>query len=85
MSKHPINDSDLEMIVKIALYQILGLVWMVNSGGYRIFPIGLVIGYFLTKHEKLRLNQRLEFAPLVMGSTLGLVGVGGVYLALPWF
>ncbi|MCB9834748.1 hypothetical protein H6792_01830 [Candidatus Nomurabacteria bacterium] len=85
MSKRSIRDSDLDMIVKIALYQILGLVWIVNSGGYRIFPIGLIVGYFLTKHEKLRLNQRLEFAPLVMGATLGLIGIGGIYLTLPWF
>ncbi len=69
------HESDIAFLIKSALYLLLGTVW-VSWGGHRWIPIGLVIGFGLSKIEVLRINRKIEYALLVVGALLGLYGLG---------
>lgn len=68
-------ESDLGFLFKSALYLVLGTVW-IGWGGHRWIPIGLVIGFALSRVEVLRINRKIEYALLVVGALLGLYGLG---------
>ena len=66
---------DSVYFLKILVYLILGSVWA-TTGGPRVLPLGLVVGVLLAQHEKLQLDRKIEYAMLLIGSVLGLVGIG---------
>ncbi len=68
-------ESDLAFLIKAALYLLLGTVW-IAWGGHRWLPVGVVVGFGLSKIEVLRLNRKVEYALLVVGALLGLYGLG---------
>lgn len=68
-------ESDFAFLVKSGLYLLLGTVW-IAWGGHRWLPVGVVMGFGLTKIEALRINRKIEYALLVVGALLGLYGLG---------
>lgn len=68
-------ESDIAFLIKAALYLLLGTVW-ISWGGHRWLPIGVVVGFGLSKIEVLRMNRKIEYALLVVGALLGLYGLG---------
>jgi hypothetical protein len=70
------NEYDSVYFLKILLYLILGNIWGTGSGGGRILPLGIIIGVLIAQHEKLRLDRKIEYAMLLVGGVLGLVGIG---------
>lgn len=68
-------ESDLAFLIKSALYLILGTVW-IAWGGHRWLPIGVIVGFGLTKIEVLRINRKIEYALLVVGALFGLYSLG---------
>lgn len=71
-------ESDFGFLIKSALYLILGSVW-ITFADKRIIPIGVIVGFLLTKVEALRINRKIEYALLVVGAFFGLFGLG-IYL-----
>ena len=60
----------------------LGLTWLTISS-HRIIPIGVVLGFALSKVDALRIDRKIEYALLVVGALLGLVFTGiGLTLAI---
>lgn len=68
-------ESDFAFLVKSALYLLLGTVW-IAWGGHRWLPIGVIVGFGLSKIEVLRINRKIEYALLVVGALFGLYGLG---------
>lgn len=68
-------ESDFAFLVKSALYLILGSTW-VAFGDHRWIPLGVILGFFLSKIEVLKINRKIEYALLVVGALLGLYGLG---------
>ncbi len=69
------HESDIAFLIKSALYLILGTVW-ISWGGYRWLPIGVIVGFGLSKIEVLRINRKIEYALLVVGALFGLYSLG---------
>ena len=69
------TESDFAFLVKAALYLLLGTVW-IAWGGHRWLPIGVLIGFGLSKVEGLHINRKIEYALLVVGALFGLYGLG---------
>lgn len=69
------NEYDLVYFLKILIYLVLGSVWLA-PGGHRYVPAGLILGLILVQHERLRIDRKIEYAILLVGSVLGLVGIG---------
>lgn len=66
---------DSVYFLKILAYLVIGTVWLSNDVG-RILPIGLIIGVVVVQHERFRIDRKIEYAILLVGAVLGLVGIG---------
>jgi hypothetical protein len=78
------KESDLHLIIKLALYLILGTFW-ISVDGHKIIPAGVVIGFFVSKMEFFRVNKKVEYALLLVGALFGLFGRGIIVsLNLGW-
>jgi hypothetical protein len=69
------TEYDSLYFVKILLYLVLGSIW-IGWGGHRYIPAGLLLGLALVQHETLQIDRKIEYAILLVGSVLGLVGIG---------
>jgi hypothetical protein len=70
------TEYDSVYFLKILLYLMLGSVWGTTGSGARILPIGIIIGAFIAQHEKLQIDRKIEYAMLLVGGVLGLIGIG---------
>ena len=76
MAKKPAtSEYDSVYFLKILVYLLLGTVWLSN-GESRTLPIGLIAGVIVVQHEKLQIDRKIEYALLLIGTILGLVGIG---------
>ncbi len=69
------QEYDSVYFLKILLYLVLGTLW-VAWAGRRMLPAGLILGILLVQHEKLQIDRKIEYAILLVGAVLGLVGIG---------
>jgi hypothetical protein len=69
------SEYDSVYFLKILIYLIVGSLW-VTRGSQATVPIGLIAGLILVQHEKLQLDRKIEYAMLIVGCVLGLIGVG---------
>jgi len=74
------KESDFHFLVKVALYLVLGSVWVVLKG-VRIIPAGVIIGFIFSKSEFLQINRKIEYVMLLVGALFGLFG-RGIYIYL---
>lgn len=73
--KSATTEYDSVYFLKILIYLILGTVWLSN-GESRTLPVGLIVGIVAVQHEKLQIDRKIEYALLLIGTILGLVGIG---------
>jgi hypothetical protein len=73
--KTPQTEYDSVYFLKILIYLILGSLWLAPDGR-RLIPIGLILGLLVVQHEKLQIDRKIEYAILLVGTILGLVGIG---------
>jgi hypothetical protein len=69
------NEYDSVYFLKVLLYLLLGTIW-IAFGGSKYIPAGLLFGLVIAQHERLQLDRKIEYAMLIIGGLLGLVGVG---------
>lgn len=69
------NEYDSVYFLKVLLYLLLGTVWVAFDGS-KYIPAGLLLGLVAAQHERLQLDRKIEYAMLIVGGLLGLVGVG---------
>lgn len=72
----PVKDEyETVYFLKILLYFILGTIWLA-PGSHRVVPVGVIVGLLLVQHEKLQIDRKIEYAILLIGGVLGMIGVG---------
>lgn len=66
---------DSTYFLKILLYLVLSTVW-IAPGGQRLVPVGLLVGLLIVRHERFQIDRKVEYAIMLVGAVLGLVGIG---------
>jgi hypothetical protein len=79
-AKAPV-ETNSTYFLKILVYFVFGSIW-VKVNGLVIFPIGLLVGLALTTHDHFKIDQKIEYAILIVAALLGLSGQIGLYIAL---
>lgn len=71
-------------LLKLALYVILGSMWIKITKGnsYIPIPIGLVIGLIFASHDHFRIDRKIEYAVLIVAMLVGYFAPYGLYLNL---
>lgn len=80
------SQADGAYLLKLALYVILGSLWLkvTNTGGSLTIPvpIGLLIGIAFTRHEHFQIDRKIEYAVLVIAALFGYLAPYGLYISL---
>lgn len=71
----PATEYDSVYFLKILLYLLLATTWLAIDDK-RMIPAGLVIGLLIVQHERFQIDRKIEYAIMLVGSVLGLVGIG---------
>ncbi len=69
------SEYDSVYFLKIVAYVLLGTLWIAHDA-HRVLPLGLIIGLIIVQHEKLQIDRKIEYAMLLVGALLGLMGLG---------
>jgi hypothetical protein len=71
-------------LLKLALYVILGSLWVKISHGSDLnlpVPIGLIIGLLFASHEHFRIDRKIEYAVLLVSMLVGYFAPYGLYIS----
>jgi len=69
--------------LKLALYLILGTMWLKLSNGHTIFPIpiGLIVGLILASQEHFNIDRKIDYAVLLIAALIGFWAPFGLYIS----
>jgi hypothetical protein len=69
--------------LKLALYLILGTLWLKVSNGQTMFPIpiGLVVGLVLASQEHFNIDRKIDYAVLLIAALIGFWAPFGLYIS----
>ncbi len=73
--KNHTTEYDSVYFLKILLYLLLGTIW-IAFGDKKYVPLGILVGLVIAQHERLQLDRKIEYAMLLVGGLLGMMGVG---------
>lgn len=71
-------------LLKLALYVILGSMWIKLSHGDGMslpVPIGFIIGLIFSSHEHFRIDRKIEYAVLMVAMLVGYFAPYGLYVS----
>jgi hypothetical protein len=78
------TELDGVFVLKLALYVILGSLWVkINRNGSDVqipVPIGLLIGIILSSHEHFRIDRKIEYAALIIAALVGFIAPYGLFI-----
>jgi hypothetical protein len=77
------NDLDGVYLLKLALYVILGSMWIKLSNGQGLslpLPVGFVIGLLFSSHEHFRIDRKIEYAVLMVAMLVGYFAPYGLFI-----
>jgi hypothetical protein len=75
--------SDSLFALKLVLYIILGSLWLkvTKNGHLQIpVPVGLIVGLIFTVHEHFKIDQKIEYAVLLIAMLVGYWLPFGLYV-----
>ncbi|MFA5003950.1 MAG: hypothetical protein WC498_01575 [Candidatus Saccharimonadales bacterium] len=79
------QELDGVFVLKIALYVILGSLWLKvgKTGSEWAFPlpIGAAVGLLFTSHEHFRIDRKIEYAVLIIAALFGFLAPYGLYVS----
>jgi hypothetical protein len=76
---------DSVYLLKLALYVILGSMWVKMSQGDNIdigLPIGFIVGLAFAAHDHFRIDRKIEYAVLMVAMLVGYFAPYGLYINL---
>jgi ABC-type dipeptide/oligopeptide/nickel transport system permease component len=88
MTKKPTkkpSDANSGYLLKIVLYLMLGSIWIKvsNNNSWQIpVPIGLIIGLVYASHEHFKIDQKIEYAILLVSAFIAFWLPLGLYINL---
>ena len=71
-------------LLKLALYVILGSMWLKissDSGLQLPIPIGFIVGLLFACHEHFRIDRKIEYAALMVAMLAGYFAPYGLYVS----
>ena len=71
-------------LLKLALYVILGSLWVKLSHSNNLnipLPVGLVIGLLFANHEHFQIDRKIEYAVLLVAMMVGYFAPYGLYIS----
>ncbi len=75
---------DSVFLLKIALYLILGSMWLKISHGARVvfpLPVGLIVGVSFAFHDHFQIDRKIEYAVLLVAMLIGFFAPFGLYIS----
>ena len=78
------NDLDGVYLLKLALYVILGSMWIKISNQHGLsvpLPVGFAIGLLFSSHEHFRIDRKIEYAVLLVAMLVGYFAPYGLYIS----
>ena len=72
-------ESDSTYFLKILLYLVLGLIWL-QYNGKTVFPLGMLVGFFLAQHEHFQIDRKVEYAILLIAAIVAAIVGRGFFL-----
>jgi hypothetical protein len=78
------NDFDGVYLLKLALYVILGSMWIKISHGDNLslpLPVGFIVGLIFCTHEHFRIDRKIEYAVLLVAMLVGYFAPYGLYIS----
>lgn len=85
MAKSKQKETDGVYFLKLALFLILGSLWLKVTKGATTqlpVPVGLLVGLVLTTHEHFRIDKKIEYAVLLVAMLVGFWMPFGIYVNL---
>ena len=83
---NPADNFDGAFVLKMALYVILGSLWLkINHTTHNLqipIPVGVIIGLIFTTHEHFRTDRKIEYAVLVVAALFGFLAPYGLFITL---
>lgn len=70
-------------LLKLALYVILGSMWVKISHGGSLnlpLPVGFVVGLLFASHDHFRIDRKIEYATLMVAMLVGYFAPYGLYI-----
>jgi hypothetical protein len=80
--KQPQN-MDGVYLLKLALYVILGSMWVKITHGDNLnipIPVGFIIGLLFAAHEHFQIDRKIEYAVLMVAMLVGYFAPYGLYI-----
>jgi len=78
------DDFDGVYLLKLALYVILGSMWVKISNQHGLsvpIPVGFILGLIFASHEHFRIDRKIEFAALLVAMLVGYFAPYGLYIS----
>ncbi len=78
------DDFDGVYLLKLALYVILGSLWIKISHGNSLslpLPIGFLAGLAFSSHEHFQIDRKIEYAVLLVAMLVGYFAPYGLYIS----
>jgi len=78
------QEYDSVFLLKIALYLILGSMWLKISHGNNVqlpVPVGLIIGVIFAFHDHFQIDRKIEYAVLLIAMLIGFFMPFGLYIS----
>lgn len=86
LKKQENQEMDGAFVLKVALFVILGSMWLKitkDSSSLHIpIPVGLIVGLLFTTHEYFRVDRKIEYAVLVCAALFGYIAPYGLFVNL---
>lgn len=84
-SKPSSKELDGVYLLKLVFYLLLGSLWIRLSFGQSTeigLPIGFIIGFAFSMHERFQIDRKIEYAVLVLAMFFGYFAPYALYLSL---
>ncbi|HSX32890.1 MAG TPA: hypothetical protein VLF91_00950 [Candidatus Saccharimonadales bacterium] len=78
------NELDGVYLLKLALYVILGSLWIKLSHGNSLnipLPVGFIAGLLFASHEHFQIDRKIEYAALLVAMLVGYFAPYGLYIS----
>jgi hypothetical protein len=78
------QEYDSVFLLKIALYLILGSMWLKISHGNNVqlpIPAGLIFGVIFAFHDHFQIDRKIEYAVLLVAMLIGFFLPFGLYIS----
>jgi hypothetical protein len=79
------KEADSTYFLKLVFYLIVGAFWLklIKGGGMQIpLPLGFLAGLAFTRHERLQIDRKIEYAILLVAMFVGFWMPFGLYISL---